>query len=242
MPDPTGWVTLALAAIVGSTIGGVAGFGTGVIMIPAIAWVVGVKSTVPVLTVCMLLGNSARVWFSRDEIEWRVVSAFLLGAVPMTIVCAPLYTHIEGRWLSRMMGAFMILAVPLRRGLAGRRRRAAPSLPARRGFLRLPVGPRGLRRPHHDAVLPEPRAPQGTLPVDGRPLHGGHLYHPCHHLQTQRAPDGPAHHDRPLHRRGDDRRGLARPAPRRPHEREALSPPPRRPARPLRSSVPSSGR
>ena len=65
MPDPTGWVTLALAAIVGSTIGGVAGFGTGVIMIPAIAWVVGVKSTVPVLTVCMLLGNSARVWFSR---------------------------------------------------------------------------------------------------------------------------------------------------------------------------------
>ncbi len=82
MPDPTGWVTLALAAIVGSTIGGVAGFGTGVIMIPAIAWVVGVKSTVPVLTVCMLLGNSARVWFSRDEIEWRVVSAFLLGRCP----------------------------------------------------------------------------------------------------------------------------------------------------------------
>src|SRR5437667_11996862 len=119
MPDPTGWVTLALAAIVGSTIGGVAGFGTGVIMIPAIAWVVGVKSTVPVLTVCMLLGNSARVWFSRDEIEWRVVSAFLLGAVPMTIVGATLYMHIEGRWLSRMMGAFMILAVPLRRGLAG---------------------------------------------------------------------------------------------------------------------------
>ena len=116
MPDPTGWVTLALAAIVGSTIGGVAGFGTGVIMIPAIAWVVGVKSTVPVLTVCMLLGNSARVSFSRDEIEWRVVSAFLLGAVPMTIVGATLYTHIEGRWLSRMMGAFMILAVPLRRG------------------------------------------------------------------------------------------------------------------------------
>lgn len=144
MPDPTGWVTLALAAIVGSTIGGVAGFGTGVIMIPAIVWVVGVKSTVPVLTVCMLLGNSARVWFSRDEIEWRVVSAFLLGAVPMTIVGATLYTHIEGRWLSRMMGAFMILAVPLGRGLAGAgvavRLRHFPLVGAFFGFLSALVG------------------------------------------------------------------------------------------------------
>src|SRR5574342_243300 len=68
-----GWLILGAAAIVGSTIGGVAGFGTGVIMIPAIAWGVGVKATVPVLTVCMLVGNSARVWFSRGEIEWRVV-------------------------------------------------------------------------------------------------------------------------------------------------------------------------
>src|SRR5207245_10150318 len=103
-------VTLGLAGIGGWTIGVVAGFGTGVIMIPAIAWVVGVKSTVPVLTVCMLLGNSARVWFSRDEIEWRVVSAFLLGAVPMTIVGATLYTHIEGRWPSRMLCALVVLA------------------------------------------------------------------------------------------------------------------------------------
>ena len=65
MHDTAGWLILGAAAIVGSTIGGVAGFGTGVIMIPAIAWSVGVKATVPVLTVCMLVGNSARVWFSR---------------------------------------------------------------------------------------------------------------------------------------------------------------------------------
>src|ERR1700687_1818829 len=111
------WLILGATAIVGSTIGGVAGFGTGVIMIPAIAWSVGVKAAVPVLTVCMLVGNSARVWFSRREIEWRVVAAFLAGAVPMTIVGASLYTRIDSEWLSRILGAFMILAVPLRRWL-----------------------------------------------------------------------------------------------------------------------------
>jgi uncharacterized membrane protein YfcA len=111
------WLILGATAIVGSTIGGVAGFGTGVIMIPAIAWSVGVKAAVPVLTVCMLVGNSARVWFSRGEIEWRVVAAFLVGAVPMTIVGASLYTRIDSEWISRILGAFMILAVPLRRWL-----------------------------------------------------------------------------------------------------------------------------
>jgi len=118
MHDMAGWLILGAAAIVGSTIGGVAGFGTGVIMIPAIAWSVGVKATVPVLTVCMLVGNSARVWFSRHDIVWRVVAAFLVGAVPMTMLGATLYTRIDSVWLSRMMGAFMILAVPLRRWLA----------------------------------------------------------------------------------------------------------------------------
>ena len=86
-------------------------------MIPAIAWSVGVKATVPVLTVCMLVGNSARAWFSRREIEWGVVAAFLVGAVPMTVIGATLYARIDSEWISRILGAFMILAVPLRRWL-----------------------------------------------------------------------------------------------------------------------------
>ncbi len=144
MSDLAGWLVLAATAIVASTIGGVAGFGTGVIMIPAIAWIVGVKATVPVLTVCMLLGNSARVWFSRSEIEWRVVGAFPLGAVPMTILGATLYAHIESRWLSRILGTFMLLAVPLRRRLEHSgvtvRLRHFPLVGAGFGFLSAIVG------------------------------------------------------------------------------------------------------
>lgn len=144
MHDAAGWLILGAAAIVGSTIGGVAGFGTGVIMIPAIAWSVGVKATVPVLTVCMLVGNSARVWFSRREIEWRVVAAFLVGAVPLTIIGATLYARIDSEWLSRILGVFMILAVPLRRWLAHSgivvRLRHFPLVGAAFGFLSALVG------------------------------------------------------------------------------------------------------
>jgi uncharacterized membrane protein YfcA len=144
MHATAGWLILSAAAIVASTLGGVAGFGTGVIMIPAIAWSVGVKATVPVLTVCMLLGNSARAWFSRREIEWRVVGAFLVGAVPMTIVGALLYARIDSRWISRILGAFMIVSVPLRHWLAQSgiivRLRHIPLVGAGFGFLSALVG------------------------------------------------------------------------------------------------------
>ncbi|HET7876559.1 MAG TPA: sulfite exporter TauE/SafE family protein [Methylomirabilota bacterium] len=147
MPDLGGWLLLAVGAIVASTIGGVAGFGTGVIMIPLIAWTLGVKATVPVLTVAMLLGNSARVWFSRREIERRVVGAFLVGAIPTGMLGAMLYSRIEGEWIGRILGVFLLSAVPLRRWLAARhvrvRLRHFPLVGGAFGFLSSLVGATG---------------------------------------------------------------------------------------------------
>jgi uncharacterized membrane protein YfcA len=119
VPDALGWTVLAAAALVASTVGGVAGFGAGVIMIPVIAWVLGVKATVPVLTVAMFMGNLARVWFSRREVVPGVVLAFLVGAVPSAIGGALLYSRIESEWISRILGGFMLASVPLRRWLTG---------------------------------------------------------------------------------------------------------------------------
>jgi uncharacterized membrane protein YfcA len=62
MPDPASWVVLVAAALVGSTVGGVAGFGAGVILRPVL--VLGVRAAVVTLTVTMLLGNTARIWWA----------------------------------------------------------------------------------------------------------------------------------------------------------------------------------
>ncbi|HEV8457544.1 MAG TPA: sulfite exporter TauE/SafE family protein [Methylomirabilota bacterium] len=147
MPDALGLAALAVGAIIASTIGGVAGFGAGVIMIPLIAWIMGVKATIPVLTVAMLLGNGARVWFSRREIESPVVIAFLAGAVPTGIVGAMLYSRIEGPWISRILGIFLLSAVPLRHWLLAHEVRVRlphfPAIGAVFGFLSSLVGSTG---------------------------------------------------------------------------------------------------
>src|SRR4029453_4245824 len=86
MPDALGWLVLGAAALVASTVGGVAGFGTAVTMGPLLAWVPAIRAAVRILTVAMLIGNGARAWFSRTEVQGPVVAAFLAGSLPMTVV------------------------------------------------------------------------------------------------------------------------------------------------------------
>jgi uncharacterized membrane protein YfcA len=121
MPDPLTWIVLVVTALVGSTIGGVAGFGAGVLLLPVAAWTLGVRTAVPVLTVTMLLGNISRLWWSRGETDGPVTWRFLAGAVPTTALGTMLFAGASSDWLGRAIGAFLLLAVPLRRALmAGR--------------------------------------------------------------------------------------------------------------------------
>jgi uncharacterized protein len=118
MPEPLGWVVLIVGALVGSLVGGVAGFGTGIIMLPLVAWSVGLRAAVPVLTVAMTVGNLSRIWWSRAELDRGVVLRFALGAVPATALGTAIYAGASAEWLGRFVGAFLIASVPLRRILA----------------------------------------------------------------------------------------------------------------------------
>src|SRR2546422_10771919 len=118
MPDPRGWAVLIVGALVASVVGGVAGFGAGIIMLPLVSWALGVRSAVPVLTVTMLIGNLSRIWWSRGDIDRAVVVRFALGAVPATALGTVLYAGVPAEWLRRFVGAFLIASVPIRRLLA----------------------------------------------------------------------------------------------------------------------------
>ena len=105
------------AALPAAVLGGIVGFGTGLTMLPLVVWVVGVRASVPVLSIALLCGNISRAWFSRHEIDWRVVGAYLAGALPLAIFGSVLYAGARVEWLSRLMGVVLLCAVPLRRFL-----------------------------------------------------------------------------------------------------------------------------
>jgi uncharacterized membrane protein YfcA len=118
MPDPIGWLVLIVGALVASVVGGVAGFGAGIIMLPLVSWAIGIRSAVPVLTVTMLIGNLSRIWWSRGDVDRAVVIRFVLGAAPATALGTALYAGLPSDWLGRFAGVFLIASVPLRRLLA----------------------------------------------------------------------------------------------------------------------------
>jgi uncharacterized membrane protein YfcA len=120
LPDAATWLVLVGGAIAGSVIGGVAGFGAGVVLLPLLAATLGLRAAAPVLTVAMLLGNLSRVWWSRHEIDRAVVGRFLLGAVPATAIGALLYVGATSTGLRLVMGGFLLAAVPVRRALLSR--------------------------------------------------------------------------------------------------------------------------
>jgi uncharacterized membrane protein YfcA len=108
---------LLVAALPTAVVGGVVGFGTGLTMLPLVVWAVGVRAGVPVLSIALLFGNVSRAWFSRGELDWRVVGAYLAGALPLAVFGSVLYAGTRVEWLSRLMGFVLLLAVPLRRWL-----------------------------------------------------------------------------------------------------------------------------
>ena len=120
MPDHLQWIILAGTAFVGSTVAGVAGFGAGVILLPVVAAIMGVRAAVPILTISMLLGNVSRIWWSRGDIDWAVLSRFLMGAVPGTALGILLFAGASSTRLSVIIGVFLLAAVPLRRLLMTR--------------------------------------------------------------------------------------------------------------------------
>jgi len=115
---PTATVVLLLvAALPTAVVGGIVGFGTGLTMLPLVVWAVGVRASVPVLSIALLCGNASRAWFSRDEVDWRVVGAYLAGAVPLAILGSVVYAGAQVEWLSRLMGVVLLVSVPVRRFL-----------------------------------------------------------------------------------------------------------------------------
>jgi uncharacterized membrane protein YfcA len=68
----------------------------------------------------MLLGNLSRIWWSRRDVNWAVIGAFLAGAVPAVALGAIAYAGTKAEWLSRIIGGFLLASVPLRRWLLGR--------------------------------------------------------------------------------------------------------------------------
>jgi uncharacterized membrane protein YfcA len=123
------FVTLALVAFVAyasSVVSGLAGTGVGTLMLPLLVPVVGIRGVVPVISVAMLLGGASRLWVFRRSVNWRIVPRMLIGSVPGVILGASIYGWLPAQALYGLLGAFLLISVPMRRYFERRSRTFRP--------------------------------------------------------------------------------------------------------------------
>jgi uncharacterized membrane protein YfcA len=107
-------VLVAVVALFASLVGGVAGYGTGALMPLVLVPMIGAEPVVPTIAISALLTNTGRAMAFRRHIDRRRAIIVLVAATPTCILSAYGYTKLTGQGAMLVIGAMLMLTVPLR--------------------------------------------------------------------------------------------------------------------------------
>jgi len=119
------WNTVDLAiavtaAFLSSILGALSGFGAGILVMPFLVPLVGIKGVVPVMAVAMVIANVARIWVYRTHVRLDLLGTLILPIIPGVFVGTYIYKSLPVDFLAVFLGLFLIASIGLRRLLSGR--------------------------------------------------------------------------------------------------------------------------
>ena len=109
-----------LLGLLAGTVGGVLGFGSSIMLMPALVLVFGPREAVPVMAISAIMANAARVAAWWREIDWRVTAAYSATGVPAAALGAKTLLTLPVGVIELALGVFFIAMIPLRRWMARR--------------------------------------------------------------------------------------------------------------------------
>jgi uncharacterized membrane protein YfcA len=112
--SPFELLLIAMMAVFASMVGGIAGYGTGALMPLVLVPVLGPEPVVPIIAISALFNNTWRAIAFKDLIDWRRAVLVAILATPTCIVSAYGYTRLTGKGAGIVIGAMLMLTVPLR--------------------------------------------------------------------------------------------------------------------------------
>jgi len=108
---------VAALALGAAVVGGIGGFGTGVILAAALTPLIGIKAVVPVLAVAGVIINAGRFWFYRASLDRRMLGILLAASLPFLVLGTWIYSALDARAIGTVLGLVVIATVPARRAL-----------------------------------------------------------------------------------------------------------------------------
>lgn len=120
MIEPSILLYIGAMAFLTAILHSVGGFAGALMMAIAIAPALGVKVTVPIVAVAMIVSHGSRSWLLRKAVNWQIFGTVFLSALPFTLAGVYFYVELSEKAVALFLGAMLLITVPLRRVLQQR--------------------------------------------------------------------------------------------------------------------------
>jgi len=109
-----------LLGLASGTVGGLVGFGSSIMLMPALVLVFGPREAVPIMAISAIMGNTSRVAAWWREVDWRAAAAYSITGIPGAALGASTLLSLRPGAVEIVMALFFLAMIPLRRWMAGR--------------------------------------------------------------------------------------------------------------------------
>jgi uncharacterized protein len=111
------WILVCALGVVAGTIGGLVGFGSSIMIMPALVFAVGPKEAIPIMAIAGLMANTSRVAVWWREVDWKAAGVYAAAAIPASALGAVTLVHLDARKVELALGIFFIAMIFIRRWL-----------------------------------------------------------------------------------------------------------------------------
>jgi uncharacterized membrane protein YfcA len=108
-------LVLGFLGLGAGVLGGVIGFGTTIILMPALVYFYGPIQAIPVVALVATVANLSRIFLWWSVINWKVCFVYSITAIPAVILGVNTLVTLNDRLVEITLGLFLILLIPMRR-------------------------------------------------------------------------------------------------------------------------------
>jgi uncharacterized protein len=110
-------IILAIGLVAG-TLGGIVGFGTSIMLMPALVLVFGPREAVPIMAIASIMANASRVAAWWREVDWKATAAYSATGIPAAALGARTLLTLPPGVVEGVLGVFFIAMIFVRRWMA----------------------------------------------------------------------------------------------------------------------------
>jgi uncharacterized membrane protein YfcA len=108
-------VVLGALGLGAGVLGGVIGFGTTIILMPALVYFYGPIQAIPIIALVATVANLSRIFLWWSVINWKVCFVYSLAGVPAVILGVNTLVALNEKLVELTLGFFLIALIPIRR-------------------------------------------------------------------------------------------------------------------------------